>query len=398
MAAMALCASSLLGCMTDNHSQWVGEGEDRWNRLRSSAMLDMAQGQFDAGALDQADKTVNEAATIDSANPQLHLMAGRIALERGELERAFRLFELSSKLLAELEPAPRPILAEAYYYQGVVLQRWQQHNAALDAYQSAYEFEPEKPARMLAVAETLVALDRIQDAIELLEEKKNYFGLNPGLRAMLGHLYGMQGEENLAVVNFRQAVMLDPENLRLVEELALAQFAAGHHADAAKGLHRLIAQPEYKHRSDLHRSLAQVESAHGRLDAARDIYIKLTRQDPSHTNDWLHLGELCWKLDDLGGALIAANRAMNLAPNRHESYLLAGLIAQKRGDIEDAINLFDRAATHAPENDAIPFILRGISLEKTDRRAAAIEAYTEALRRNPEDLRVQKLLAHIETP
>ncbi len=388
LATMMLGVVSLIGC-TNSHQEWKDDATGRWNGIRSAAMLDMARGQFEAGALDQAEKTVNEAAAVDASNPQLHLMAGRICLERGQLERAYRLFQLSMEI--------DETNADVYYYQGVVLQRWHQHEAALDAYKKAYELEADKANRMLAVAETHVALDQVDEAVALLEDKKYYFDQNAGLRAMLGHLYSMKSEYKLAVENFRQAAMLDPENVRFQEELALAQVAANAHADAADSLKKLLERPEYSERSDLKRSLATVESKLGRNDAARQIYIELTRHDPTNTADWIRLGELCWKTEDLGGALIAANRAITLAPQRHEGYLLSGLVWQKRERVENALQMFDRAAELAPQ-DSTPLILRGISLQKTDRKAAAAEAYAEALKRNPSDTRAQRLLAQVQTP
>ena len=390
LAALALVlAATPLGCAKQgNHERWKDDANARWQSLRSTALLEMARDQFDAGALDQAEKTVTDAAAIDASNPQLHLMAGRISLERGQLERAYRLFEISAEL-DDTEP-------ETFYYQGVVLQRWHQYDAALVAYEKAYSLDRDNPARMLAVAETLVALDRPKQAITLLEEKKYYFDQNAGLRTMLGHLYAMQQEPRLAVENFRQATMLNPENMRLQEELALAQLDGGATTDAAQTLRMLLAKPEYQDRHDLRRSLASAEAANGRYHEAREIFIQLTRHDPSHTPDWLRLGEVCWKLQDLGGALIAANRAISLAPRRPEGYLLAGMIWQKRGRTEDALKMFDRAAELSPDN-ATPLILRGLSLQKSDRRAAAAEAFREAVRRNPEDRRAQQLLTQVTT-
>lgn len=390
LAAMTLCASSLLGCATQkNHDKWMSDADSRWKNIRSTAKLNAAKDAFNAGAIDRAESLINEAAGVDPTNPQLHLLAGRIALERGQLERSFHLFQLSAKLDATV--------ADPFYYQGVVLQRWQQNDAALDAYQAAYDLDRENPARLLAIGETLVSLDRTQDAIALLEEKKYYYDQNAGLRALLGHLYRMNDEPALAVDNFRQATMLDPDNPRLEEELALSQVEAGHWTDASVSLKVLLERPEYASRGDLKRSYAQAEIELGRLESARDIFIELTRKDPTHTADWLRLGEVCWKLEDLGGALIAANRAISLSPKRHEGYLLAGMIWQKRGRVEDALEMFDRAAELAP-NDATPLILRGLSLQKTDRRAAAAEAYQEALRRNPNDTRAERLLSQVVTP
>ncbi len=235
LVVAALVAVTITGCAKQkNRDKWVGDANSRWQTLRSTALLEMARDQFDAGALDQAEKTVTDAAAIDASNPQLHLMAGRISLERGQLERAYRLFEISAELDNQ-EP-------ETFYYQGVVLQRWHQYDAALTAYQASYDLDKDNPARMLAVAETLVALDRPREAITLLEDKKYYFDQNAGLRTMLGHLYRMQKEPRLSVENFRQATMLSPENMRLQEELALAQISAGTHADAAATL-RAVGSP-----------------------------------------------------------------------------------------------------------------------------------------------------------
>ena len=388
LAAMMLCASSLFGCATKSHDEWMNNADKRWHSLRSTAMLEMARGQFEAGALDQAEKSVTEAAAIDATNPALHLLAGRISLERGELEKAYRLFQLSSEFNAE-EP-------DAFFYQGVVLQRWQQYNAALEAYEKAYELDPTNPGRLLAVAETHVALDKIDSAVELLEGRKYYFDQNAGIRVMLGHLYRMRNEPKLAVENFRQATMLDQDNPRVLEELGLSQFEAGYNADAAATFNTLLERPEYANRNDLKRSLAKAETGIGRHKVAKEIYVQLTRDDPTNVNDWIRLGELCWKIEDLGGSLIAANRAITLSPRRHEGYLLSGLVWQKRGKIENALEMFDRAAELSPQN-ATPLILRGISLQKTDRPAAAAEAYTEALRRNPDDHRAERLLAQLNT-
>ena len=386
---LALLCGLSVGCGNSNKAKWKQESADRWNALRSAAMLDMAQGQFDAGAIDQAEKTVREAAAIDPKHAGLHLLAGRIALERSQLERAYRMFELATSF--------DPTNAEAFYYQGIVLQRWQNPEAALASYQKAYELDGENPSRLLAVAETMVSLNRIDEAVALLEAKKVYYDQNAGCRAMLGHLYSMQNKHDLAVENFRQATLLDPTNGRLLEELAANQLAAGMHKDAVESYVALIAKPEYAGRADLMRSLAAAESAIGRHDAARQIYIDLTRAQPNSTNDWVRLGELCWKLDDPGGTLIAANRAINLEPRRHEGYLLAGLVWQKRGRLDDALQMFDRAAALAP-NSSTPLILRGLSLQKADRHAAAAEAYTQALQRNPGDTRAERLLSSVTQP
>jgi len=417
----ALLATVLLGGCANKqgqHKKWVDSADARWNGMRATALTDMAQDQFDSGQLEQAEATIRDAAVIAPDDPAVHLMAGRIAFENNLLERAYQHFTIcidksasegndqgaaaaSEDAEADAEAyiaalrAAGPQAAEAFYFRAVVLQRWQRKEEALDDYKMAAQLDPEHPRRVLAVAETLVELDRVDEAAGLLEEKKFYFDQNAGCRVLLGHIHNMRGEYALAVENFREASLLDPEDLRIQEELAFAQVRSAQWAQAAITLRGLTALETNGHRNDLWRALATAESENGRHEEARDILANLTRRNPGAVADWIRLGETCWKMEDLGGALIAANRTVDLAPRRHEGYLLAGLVWQKRERPHEALQMFDAAAEAAPTN-ATPVILRGIALQQSDRLAAAAEAYREALKRDPSDPRAAQLLARLE--
>ncbi|MEE9404959.1 MAG: tetratricopeptide repeat protein [Algisphaera sp.] len=386
---LAMMAVVFLGGCANRgqHKKWVDNADLRWNGMRATALIDMAQGQFDSGQLDLAESTIRDAAAISPENPKVHLLSGRIALENGLLERATHHFG------AALEKDDT--LADAHYFRAVVFQRWQKNEDALADYQAAAKLDSEHPGRILAVAETLVTLDRTDEAVALLEAKKVHFDQNAGCRAMLGHIHVMEGKYAQAVENFREAVLLDPENMRVKEELAFAQVASQDWPEAVLSLRELTARDDYAHRNDLWRALAKAEAENGRENEARTVYLNLTRRNPGDVNDWIRLGEVCWKIEDLGGALIAANRTINLAPKRHEGYLLAGLVWQKRERTHEALQMFDAAAKAAPANPT-PVILRGIALQKNDRLAAAAEAYREALRRSPDDTRALSLLTRLE--
>ena len=432
----SLLAVVLLGGCANNktqHAKWVDNADARWNGMRASALTDMAQGQFDAGQLDQAHATIRDAASIDPDDPAVHLLAGRIALENSLLERAYKHFgtcidksleRADTDVIAEAEAEAEadadvdagdftltldsnptaylaalqssgPHAAEAFYYRAVVLQRWQRKEEALADYQVAAQLDTEHPGRVLAAAETLVELDRVDEAVELLEEKKVFFDQNAGCRALLGHIHNLRSDYPQAVENFREAALLDPEDMRLQEELAFAQVRSAQWAGATATLRELTALEANAHRDDLWRSLATAEAENGRHEEARGILADLTRRNPGEVADWIRLGETCWKMQDLGGALIAANRTVDLAPRCHEGYLLSGLVWQKRERPHEALQMFDAAADAAPQN-ATPVILRGIALEKSDRLAAAAEAYREALQRDPNDPRAAQLLARLE--
>ncbi len=365
-----------------NHDQWVEKADTRWSKLRTGVMVEMAYQQFKAGQLDVAEKTVRDAMQSNPDAPELHLLAGRIALERGQLERAYHL--LANAI--QLDPKD----SKPYFYQGIVLQRWQQYDKALTYYQQAYERQADNPSYLLASAEMLAALDRIPEAIDLLESKMDYFDTSAALRAGLGHFHSLAGNHEKSAAMFAEASMLSPDDLRVEEELAMAQVRIEKPQRAMQTLEKLLARDEMKGRDDLWRVLAAQYVRVGKFTEARQVYVDLTRRDATRVEDWIELGELAWKLRDYGAALASANRIVHLAPRRHEGYLLAGMVWHRRGRLDEALRMFDQAAELAPES-ATPLILRGVALQTSGKRAAAADAYLKALERQPDDTRAQRL-------
>ena len=390
LTAAALIAPLLLvGCKDMSAlTEEKADAKNRWLELRSSMMLDMAKQQFKTGDLTQAEKSCKDGLSIDPTHAGLHVLAGRIAIERGKLERAYHLFNAAIEL--------QPENPEPYYYQGLVLQRWQRYEGSLEFYQKAYEKEPDNASYLLPVAEGMVELGRVDEAIALLESKMQYFDQNAGVRAAIGQLYLLKNQPDKAAEYFYQASLLDPGDSKLKQQLATSLQDSGKHAEAAKILSELLEDPENKDRADIKRELATSYLHIKKAKEARSILLELARSPQGTVTDWIKLGEVCYQQEDLGGALQAASKVMNLSPDRYEGYLLAGMVWQKRGNLNNALQMFDRAAQVAPTSTE-PLILRGLSLQKAGRNAAAVEAYKEALKRQPDDIRARKLLSAVTT-
>ena len=357
--------------------------------MRSAQMRALGHQQFEVGALDQAEQTVRDALAMDTKNPRLHVLAARIALEHGYLERSYHLLASAIELDAKL--------ANAHYYQGLVLQRWRQLDGALSLYQRAYELEADNVAYLLAVSEMMVALNRTEEAVELLESKVTYFEQSVGIREAIGQLYNLQGQYKTAVVYFRDASLLQPDDLHLREEMAMAQLAAGQAKEALPTLEQLCAEPGFRDRGYLSTALVTAYRLIGRVDDARSTCAAMTRRNPTNTEAWRLLAELAWSQQDLAATLTAAGRMCKLAPQEPQGYVLAGLVWQQRGHTKRAIQLFERAAK-ADDTSADAAILYGIALEDLGRPRAAANSYRKALRRDPSDQRAQQLLWRIEEP
>ncbi len=387
-AASLLAVAALSGCQNNASYQTSKQAaSERWRDVRSGFKLQLAQQQFDTGDLDQAEKTLADAIVHDPANGRLHLLAGRIALERGQLERASQRLDRAIQLDATL--------AEAHYFQGIVLQRWKRFDAAHAAYLKAFELKSDNVGFMLAVSEMLVAMGRNQEALALLESKVNVFDQSAGVRVAAGQICVLQKDYTKAIDYFRQASLLLPEDNKVLEDLAMARLAAGKFAEAIPDLQRLLATAPQERRGDLLHLLGRAQLGSGQRDDARATFIEITRLDREDVEAWIKLGEMSLASGDFNAAVTAANRVIALANNRPDGYMIAGIAFQKRKETDKALSNFDRAARLLP-NDSEPLIMRGLTLEQAGRFEAAAAAYAEAQRRRPDDDRAAKLLATVE--
>ena len=393
-AALLMLLPACNNSRQSNVDKWKDDAAGRWNAVKSSIAVQMAEDQFNAGQLGLAQTTIEEAMDKDRENPQLWLMGGRIALEESKLESAYQRLAKSIEYGEELEGYSQKEKAKPYYFQGIIDQRWQRYDSAKDKYTLAYDRDPENVSFFLAKMEMYVQVGQLEEATAELETKTTYFDQNATVRALLGHVYRRQNNHEKAVLWFKQASMLAPEDMKLKEEVARSQIEVGRFNEASRGLDELINTEYGAQRADLHRLLAECYTEVGKLHEAKGRYTELTRLDPASVHDWSKLGELSYRLDDLGTALQSANRLINLAPDDHRGYLLAGMVWNKRDRLDRALSMFDRAAELAP-NDTTPLILRGIALQKNKRPAAAADAYKQALSIDPENKRAQHLLSSV---
>ncbi len=388
LTLLAAAMLSLTGCHSNqsSHKDNVDAATSRWSTIRSEHKLQIATQQFETGDLDQSEKTLLEAIAADPQNPRLWSLAGRIALERGQLEKSSQRFTKAIEFNEKL--------AEAYYFRGIVNQRWKQFDRAHADYAKAYELQADSINFLLAVSEMLVAMSKTNEALALLESKTQYFDQNSGIRVALGQLYLVQGNFAKAAEYFRQASLLRPDDLQIVEDLVMARIGSKQYNETVSDIQRLVRDGRPERRAEMLHLLANTYMNADRIDDARTTYLELTRIDRNDVDCWIKLSEISLLRDELGPALSAANRVISLASHQPEGYMLAGLVWQKRKETDKALSHFDRAAQLAP-GETQAMILRGITLEQAGRFDAARVAYQDALKRNPEDERAKKLLAQI---
>ena len=375
-------------CNTPTHNEEKQAAVKRWNAARMNIIHSLAQQQFETGDLEKATETCAQALAMAPDNPRLYELAGRIAMERGNMEVAFNNFSESVRLGPE-----RP---EPYYMLGVIFQRWQQYEPALRQYDKTYELAPDHIAGLLASAEMLVKLDRSDEAVNRLNEKLVYFEHNAAIRVLLGRIHVAERHFDQALPLLREASILAPDRLEILEHLAMAEVAAGQHGQAAEHLQQLLSIRDNRDRRDLRTALADSYMAMGQALKARPIYLELAQDPPVPVDLWIKLGQAAWLVGDTPNAHQAAAQVVTLAPDRFEGYLLQGMLARRAGRLTEAMLRFDQAAAKAPSN-AVPHILKGMTLEQAGRVDEAATAYRAALANDPDDHRARRLLAGLDT-
>lgn len=385
LISMTLC---FMGCSAtqSNHDKNVNLAEKRWKDARGGLLLQAAQRQFDAGDLAQATKTLDDAINYDPSNAKLHLLAARISMEKGLLERSFRQLEMAADLDSTLSQIP--------YYQGVVQQRWQQYEAARDYYLKASALEADNVAYLLAAAEMDVSLHQTQVALDRLLARVTYFDQNAGIRVAIADIYRMTQQYDKAVDYYRQAALLEPESFSTLEELGNTLMLNGQSAQAIGVFEQLLVNEKYTHRSDMQQTIARCYINDGQFEKARKVYEAIRQAKPSDIEAWVGLGDIAMKQKDMLTAMRVANRLQTLAPERHEGFLLAGVCYHQRNDHVRAASMFNKAMSMMPQSSE-PAILLGLSLQQSGKHEAAAQAYAEAIRRQPEDQRARQLLSRL---
>jgi tetratricopeptide (TPR) repeat protein len=190
----------------------------RIDKVNTQIGYSQARQAFETGQLREALELIVEAVDRYPQAAEYNLLHGRVLIE------LHRLDEARSALEAAI--AVNEQQAEAYYFLGIIYQRWSEDEQAYDHYKKACAIDVGRPQYLLATAETLVSLRRYDEADALVHANLRSFEHHPSFRHLLGQIAQLRGDQSVAARLYEEASILQPDNAQLLEELACAQFAA----------------------------------------------------------------------------------------------------------------------------------------------------------------------------
>lgn len=383
---IALAVSAAMpGCGEFSKDRKTAKEEqyDRWNAARVTIMVQLARQQFDAGDFDKCRQTIVQCLTMDPKHQPTYVLAGRLELESGDVEKAAGFLKQAIALKTD-DPEP-------YYYMGVCYQRWQNFQSAHDNYKLAWERKDTEPAYMLAMVEMKISLGQIDDAEKTLLDKLAFFEQTPAIRVALAKIETLRGNYTKATQYYRDAILMSPDDIGLRQNYAETIYLAGKYPAAIVVLEELNRDQKIKEKTSIRMLLGQSYAHVNRLREARLVFSDLTQANPSSAGAWFNLAKTYAQMKDYKQAASSAQRVLSLEPQNVSAMMLLAAAQQKLELWPAARDTLTKAAAVAPDNSTL-YCMMGICYDKQGDRAKAIECYQRAADLKPNDAWASELL------
>lgn len=292
----------------------IALGGDRAVRLRR------AEAAFDLGDLELAESDWNAVNGETPGTAAALYGLGRVALIRGEPERAVALLE--SALLAA------PEAGRIRHSLGLALRELGREDSALEQLRAANPTDV--GVRDPVTAEIAASGGGVR------------FALRRG-QALLA------SDPRAALVEFRAAQIVDPENLEVRRNIAIALVRSGQRVEAV------------------------------------GAYLRLIEGDPQDASSWMALGSLLASQGQLADSVARLEEAVRLAPDFKQAKYLLGAVQLQLGRPEEAFRLFDEVLEVDPGYESVR-VQRALALLALGRVNEAEGELLEQLRSSPDDI------------
>jgi len=361
------------------------EADLRWRKIRAQLKYQLALESYEKGRLDEAHHTLQEVVGLYPDDADAYVLLTRLRLEKGETAAASEALDQALRCGGD---SP-----ETDYLSGMIAQRYERFDVALDWYRSASERSPNDVQYVLAVAEMLVTLNRFDEALSLVKTREPDFDNSAALRSLVGEVHMIRGQYAEAAEAFRAAHRIDPEDTMATSDLATALVLAEQYAEA-----RDVFLEIEKAQGDLARhqrtALGRCCMKLGDAQTARTEYRKLVESDPQDVEAWKGLAEAALELHDLMTARQAAGKCYELAPGDGQHALLYGFVCYRQKDDSEAAAAL-RVAVHLLKDDPMAHCLLGRCLQRLGRTDEARNCYRQALAVQPDNPWARQLLQQL---
>jgi tetratricopeptide (TPR) repeat protein len=422
LSAVLLAPAMLLGGCNGPTQEGMKARSAASNRMAAfsaGATYQQAEQELIAGRFERAIVSAERAIAGQPDMPEYRILKGRALLESDRLDRAEESFmnaiaaaersvnaieariaefekveggplEGVARERVELEKqSVRRVEAEAWYYLGIVRQRWNRIEQAATDYRTAFELDSQPVQYLIAASEMLLDLGRPAEVEALIEPILDRYEGDPSLLVLLARASVLEGDAVEAAGRYAEARLLRPDDQLLAEEYVRAAFEAGLYEECLAVI-RSHAASYAEPRTDLLLIEARCHSMLGRPQMASAVYGELVRLLPGDVEAWIEYGTVAWELGEFPRVDLCGVRLGRLAADRWEGRLYRGVAAEARGELELAADHF-RAAAERTTDVAMPQLMLARVLAASGDADGAAAAWRAAIAIDPEDADVRAL-------
>lgn len=204
--------------------------------------------------------------------------------------------------------------------------------------------------------------------------------------ALMGRVLEAQGQTDAATPYFTKSIELDRTNPIAHNAMAARSIATKSWPEAISHARQALVEDPDNMNSYLNLAIAYYNME--MLDMARLVCLNAIGVNPQSAQLHNVLGLVLLKKDDVRGAVVEFNKALQADPDMIDARMNAGSVTLSYSDFQAAFDHFDRVVQLAPNNTEAK-LSRAVALRGLERFDEAKQAYADMLKSDPKDEKAQ---------
>ncbi len=258
-----------------------------------------------------------------------------------------------------------------------------QPEEAIKIYKQAIKTNPDNAAFVERLGDLLVRLGRLDEAQAEIEALTDSQPRDPRVWMKLGAIHYEQKHWEQAVAAFRQAVLLDPANLRTRYFLASALIDSGKEDEARIELEKILKTDPRS--VDARVQLGFLYGRAKRYDEAIKILDEAVNLEPKRPELFLYLGTALQRASQYDRAVLVLQEGLSLDDKQKDLQFQLGVVYEKQQRFDDAVRAFRRVLQLDPKHAESYNYIGYMFAEKGINLTEAVDLIQKALAIEPEN-------------
>lgn len=357
-----------------------GAGGDPQRTRLAGALWHVARGYGDLSRGELVLSAQSAATALREApeSPHARLLAGIVALRRGDASRA-------ETLLAGVDSdpsAPAALRLRAGIHHLDVLFDARRAHPALSLAEELAREHPDVPAVLNRLGLARMGVGDHEGAAAALRRASERAPDDPSPRINLAELARQRGDLPVAQAHLERALALRENDGETWLAYGIVLAAQGESRRTAARTAILRAARLLPDSSGPWVAQGNLDLEEGRASEAVNSYREALQRDAHHVTARTNLGVALARTGDRRAALAAFTEATQRAPSAGEAWNGLGAMHLAEGDLPAAVDALQRAMVLLPD-DANPAMNLALAMERMQRWEEASRGFREVLRRSP---------------